>query len=304
MVTDSSSPTPAAPVGANHPNQPISSADQPGSPGFSASPESTHSIYYLLADLESRNGAGALCTIIRSHGSTPRHTGSKMLVYSDGSIAGTVGGGEMERRVIGEAVQAILDGKNRTLAYNMTDPDRGDPGVCGGQVEVYVEPLIPRPTLVVIGSGHVGKAVAALAHWLGFLVVVNDDRPGFCTPEAVPEADVYLPIPMAEISQRMEITPWTYLVLTTRGVNVDVEGLPALLNSPAAYIGVIGSQRRWATAVRQLHERGVTDEQLAKVRSPIGLELNAETPEEIAVSILAEIIMLRQGGTGRVMSAV
>jgi xanthine dehydrogenase accessory factor len=154
----------------------------------------------------------------------------------------------------------------------------------------------------VIGAGHVGKAVAHLAKWLGFYVVINDDRPEFCRPEAVPGADEYLPGLMAELPQRLEITPSTYLVLTTRGMNVDVEGLPALVETQAAYIGLIGSQRRWALAKKALLERGVPAEKLERVRSPIGLELHAETPEEIAVSILAEIIMLRQGGDGSVMS--
>lgn len=188
------------------------------------------------------------------------------------------------------------------LEYQMTDPERGDPGVCGGQVEVYVEPIQPKPTLVVIGVGHVGKAVAHLAHWLGFWVVVSDDRPEFCTPQSIPDADEYIPGAMADLAKSLEITPWTYLVLTTRGVNVDIEGLPALIETTAGYIGVIGSQRRWATARKQLMDKGIPPEKLARVRSPIGLELNAETPEEIAVSILAEIIMLRQGGDGRVMS--
>jgi xanthine dehydrogenase accessory factor len=107
---------------------------------------------------------------------------------------------------------------------------------------------------------------------------------------------------MAELPQHFEITPWTYLVLTTRGSNVDVEGLPALLVTPAAYIGVIGSQRRWAIACKQMIQNGVPAEKLERVHSPIGLELNAETPEEIAVSIMAEVIMLYQGGDGRVMS--
>jgi xanthine dehydrogenase accessory factor len=261
----------------------------------------TPSIYRALADLEERNEAGALCMIIRSQGSTPRHATSKMLVYPDGHIIGTVGGGEMENRVVAEAVRAIEDGKPRLLQYNMSDPARGDPGVCGGQLEVFVEPVQPKPTLVVIGSGHVGKAVAHLAHWLGFRVAVNDDRPDFCTPEAVPDADEFFPIPMAELPGQLKITPWTYLVLTTRGANVDVAGLPALLDTPAAFIGVIGSKRRWATARKQMIEQGVSEEKLKRVHSPIGLELNAETPEEIAVSILAEIIMLRQGGDARSM---
>jgi xanthine dehydrogenase accessory factor len=261
-----------------------------------------NSVHIALADLEKTNEAGVLCTIIRSQGSTPRHTGSKMLVYPDGSITGTVGGGELESRVIQEAVESLQDGRPRLLEYAMADPKRGDPGVCGGQVEVFVEPVLPKPTLVVIGSGHVGKAVAHLAKWLGFRVAVNDDRPEFCNPEAVPGADEYYPVPMAELPKQMKITPWTYLVLTTRGVAVDIQGLPALLDTPAAYIGVIGSQRRWATTRKQLLECDVPEEKIARVRSPMGLELNAETPEEIAVSIMAEIIMLRQGGDGAVMS--
>ena len=113
------------------------------------------------AELESRNEAGALCTIVRSQGSTPRHTGSKMLVYSDGSFIGTVGGGELENRVIAEAQQAMQDGRPRLLEYNMSDPSRGDPGVCGGQVEVYVEPIQPKPTLLVIGAGMLAKALVS-----------------------------------------------------------------------------------------------------------------------------------------------
>jgi xanthine dehydrogenase accessory factor len=170
-------------------------------------------------------------------------------------------------------------------------------------MEVFVEPVLPKPTLVVVGAGHVGSAVVHLARWLGFRVAVSDDRPEFCTPEAIPEADEYLPISLVELPNRLTIQPWTYIVLTTRGVNIDVAGLPALLDSPAGYIGVIGSRRRWATAQKQLLEAGVPPEKLARVSSPMGLELNAETPEEIAVSILAEIIMLRNGGDGKVMNS-
>jgi xanthine dehydrogenase accessory factor len=261
------------------------------------------SVYQAIAELEAKNETGALCIIVSSQGSTPRRTTSKMLVYTDGSIMGTIGGGEMESRVIAEALAAIKDGKPRLLEYSMTDPQRGDPGVCGGQLEIFVEPLQPRPILVVIGAGHVGQAVAHLAKWLGYYVVVNDDREGFCTPETVPEGDEFYPVPMAELFQQMKITPWTYLVLTTRGVTVDVPGLPSLIETPATYIGVIGSKRRWATTRQQLIDQGVAEEDLRKVRSPMGLELNAETPEEIAVSIMAEIIMLRQGGDGSVMAS-
>ena len=262
------------------------------------------SVYRSLAELEETNQAAAFCTIVRCQGSTPRGVGSKMLVYPDGSIIGTVGGGEVENRVIEEALSSLKDGIPRVLPYSMVDPQRGDPGVCGGQLEVFVEPILPPPLLLLIGIGHVGKAVAHLAHWLGFRVVVSDDRPEFCAPEVIPDADDYFPIPMAELPSRLEITPWTYLVLTTRGSDVDVEGLPALLETPAAYIGVIGSRRRWEMTRKQLIGSGIDEELLARVHSPIGLELNAETPEEIAVSIMAEILMLRDGGDGQRMSDV
>ena len=250
-------------------------------------------IHQAIVELETKNEAGALCTIIRTRGSTPRHATSKMLVYPDGHILGTVGGGGLEQQVIAASLEALRDGQPRLLEFNMVDPSRGDVGICGGTVEVFVEPVLPKPLLVVIGAGHVGKAVAHLAHWLGFRVAVNDDRVEFCTPEAVPDADEYYPCPMADLPTQLAITPWTYLVLTTRGMDVDVQGLPALLDTPAAYLGVIGSKRRWAEARKQLLEAGMAEEKMARVHTPIGLDIHAETPEEIAVSILGEIIALR-----------
>jgi xanthine dehydrogenase accessory factor len=250
-------------------------------------------LFQAIADLEKNNQAGALCTIVRSQGSTPRHETSKMLVYPDGHIIGTVGGGEVENRVIEEVLISLQDRKSRLLEYNMADPARGDPGVCGGQVEIFVEPIIPKPVLVVVGVGHVGKAVAHLAKWLGFIVAVSDDRVEFCTPEAIPDADIYLPVSLEDLPKHMEITSWTYLVLTTRGMNVDVAGLPALLETKPGYIGVIGSKRRWTMTSNKLIENGVPKSKLKPIHSPIGLEIQAETPEEIAVSIMAEIIMLR-----------
>ncbi|HLE52826.1 MAG TPA: XdhC family protein, partial [Anaerolineales bacterium] len=228
------------------------------------------SIYQVLVELEANHQPVALCTIVSSQGSTPRHVGSKMIVYQDGHILGTVGGGELESRVLATALEAIQDGKPRLLAYNLADPQRGDPGVCGGQVEVFVEPIQPKPTLVVVGAGHVGKAIAHLAHWLGFHVVVSDDRPELCSPESVPEADEFIPGLLAELPQHLSITSWTYLVLTTRNVTIDVPGLPVLLETPAAYIGVIGSKRRWATTLQMLREAGVAEERLARVHSPMG----------------------------------
>jgi xanthine dehydrogenase accessory factor len=259
------------------------------------------SIYQSLSELEKNNQPAALCTVVRTSGSAPRHSTSKMLVFPDGQIQGTVGGGELENRVRQEAQGALKDGQPRLLEYNLTDPTHGDAGVCGGQVEVFVEPILPPPMVVVIGGGHVGKAVVHLAKWLGFRVAVSDDRPEFCTPQANPGADEFYPVPMAELPLHLTITPHSYLVLTTRGTAVDSAGLPALLETSAGYIGVIGSRRRWNLTVKALNEQGLSDEQLKRVRSPIGLGIGAETPEEIAVSILGEILMLRGGGSGRPM---
>jgi xanthine dehydrogenase accessory factor len=261
----------------------------------------TGSIFQKIADIEDNNEAAVLCTIVRSQGSTPRRAASKMLVFPNGKIEGSVGGGEVEKRVIDEALVALQQGKPAYLAYDMADPAQGDPGICGGRVEVYVEPIMPKPALVVVGGGHVGRAIVHLAHWLGFWVAVCDDRPEFCNAQAVPEADAYYPMTMQELPAVLKITSWTYIVLTTRGVDVDVPGLPVLLDTPAAYLGVIGSRRRWLMTRKQLLEHGVSEDKLDQVHSPIGLELNAETPEEIAVSIMAEITMLRNGGDGSQM---
>jgi xanthine dehydrogenase accessory factor len=261
------------------------------------------SIFLALAELAQNHQPAALCTVVKTSGSTPRHSTSKMLVYPDGHILGTVGGGELENRVVKEALVSLQDGKPRNLAYNMADPARGDPGLCGGQVEVFVEPILPSPTLVVIGGGHVGKAVAHLAKWLDFRVAVSDDRTEFCTREANPDADEFYPVPLAELPLNLAITSQTFLVLTTRGSSVDVAGLPALLETQAGYIGIIGSRKRWKTTVKDLNQQGISDEKLARIHSPIGLGISAETPEEIAVSIMAEILMLRGGGSGRPMQS-
>lgn len=261
------------------------------------------SIYQSISELETNNESAVLCTVVKSTGSTPRHVGSKMLVYADGKFIGTVGGGGLENSVMDEARKALADGEPRYLHYNMSDPSRGDVGVCGGQVEVFVEPILPAPMVIVIGAGHVGKAVAHLAKWLGFRVAVSDDRAEFCTPETVPDADAYYPVPMEKLTEHVKVTRQTFLVLTTRGSNVDAAGLAPLLETEAAYIGVIGSKRRWSETVKAMKEQGVPAEKIERVHSPIGLELQAETPEEIAVSIMAEILMIRNKGTGKVMKA-
>jgi xanthine dehydrogenase accessory factor len=225
-----------------------------------------------------------------------------MLVYPDGRIVGTVGGGEMESRVIEEATAVLDEGKPRVLPYRLVDPAQGDPGVCGGEVEIFLEPYRPQATVFVIGCGHVGRAVAYLAGWLGFRVAVTDDRVEMVTQELVPGADLYLSGTIGEVLSQFEVGTNTFTIVVTRNVLVDRQLLPHLAATRTPYIGVIGSKRRWVETKKLLKEDGMSEEQLARFHSPIGLELNAETPEEIAVSILAEIIMLQRGGTGERMT--
>jgi xanthine dehydrogenase accessory factor len=261
----------------------------------------TDSVYAALAELEAAGETAALCTIVREQGSVPRHAGSKMLVYPDGRFIGTVGGGEMESRVIRAAQAALRDGTTQMLSYQLANPAAGDPGVCGGEVEIFVEPIKPLPTLLIIGGGHVGRALVHLARWLGFRVALSDDRVEYCTAEWAPGASEYWPVPVSELAERFRFNSETYIVLPTRGMPLDVDALPRLLDKPHAYLGVIGSRRRWATARKRLAAAGVPPERLANVHAPMGLELKAETPEEIALSVMAEIIMLQRGGTGEPM---
>lgn len=259
-------------------------------------------VYEALLAVHSNGEAAALATVISAQGSVPRHPGSKMLVRADGSFVGTVGGGKMESLVIQESLAALQDGQTRTPSYTLNDISAGDAGVCGGTVQIFIEPLHVSPTLLVIGGGHVGKALADLGKWSGFRVILSDDRAEFCRPEYAPGLDGYLVAKPAEVVSRMAVTSQTYIAAVTRGLPIDIDLIPALLATPAAYIGLIGSRRRWALTVKTLKdERGLTDDQLTRVHAPIGLELNAETPREIAVSILAEMIMVRRGGTGQPM---
>lgn len=218
-----------------------------------------------------------------------------MLVYADGTSVGTIGGGEMEARVLAEARDAFATAAPKVLDYALIEPARGDPGVCGGEVQIYLEPYMPAHTVVVIGGGHVGRALIDLAHWLGYRTVAVDDRPERVTDEEMPNADERITGPLADILGDLSITEDTSVAVVTRNVDLDVEVLPALLRTPARYIGVMGSERRWKEVRTRLSEAGVGDAEIERLHAPIGIEIHAETLEEIAVSILSEIIRERRG---------
>lgn len=264
--------------------------------------EDTREVYEAILVAQTSGEPAALATIIAVQGSVPRHEGSKLMIRPDGSFVGTVGGGKLEATVIAEAQQVISSGKTRMLSYTLNDISEGDPGVCGGTVQVFIEPVAVPPTLLVIGGGHVGKALAELGKWTGFRVILSDDREAFCNPDYLPGMDGYIVCKPAEIGDHIDIHANTYVAAVTRGLPVDIHLIPALLETSAPYIGLIGSRRRWALTIKALREdKQIQAEALARVHAPIGLELRAETPKEIAISIMAEIIMIRRGGSGQPM---
>jgi xanthine dehydrogenase accessory factor len=247
-----------------------------------------------LIEVLQNNKPAAVATVVKTRGASPRETGAKMLVYTDGSIVGTDGGGEMEMRIIASAKEAIADGKPRYLDMTLSNEERGDPMICGGEMEIFVEPIGLAETLIIVGAGHIGAAVAQLAKILGFRIVVLDDRPEFVTAENFANADERITGDLKKEIEELEITPQTYIVLVTRLHTLDEALLGAIVEKNAAYIGMLGSKRRVLTVMDSLKQKGISEAALARVQAPIGLNIHAETPQEIAVSIMAEIIQAKR----------
>ncbi|MGI9584182.1 MAG: XdhC family protein [Acidimicrobiia bacterium] len=247
----------------------------------------------VFPDLSTAVGEGrsvVLATIVETEGSVPRHPGTKMLVYPDGSTTGTIGGGKVELAIRDDALGVLADGRPAVRRYDLHDPEQGDPGVCGGTMTVYLEAYMSPQTLFVIGCGHVGKAVVDLAHWLGYRTIAIDDRSERVTPEAMPSADVRFDGSVAEALAAHPVTEDSSIVVVTRSHDIDAEITPILLATDARYIGVMGSKRRWEATSQLIVDGGVSEEDLERIHNPIGLDIGAESVEEIAVSIMSEVI--------------
>jgi xanthine dehydrogenase accessory factor len=247
----------------------------------------------ILDELASAIDGGegvVLATIVATDGSVPRHIGTKMVVRSDGSTVGTIGGGKVEDSIRDDAMTALRRRRSELRTYALQEPERGDPGVCGGTMTVYLETYMTPNTVFVIGAGHVGRAVVDIAHWLGYRTVVVDERDDMVGEDVIPHADVRFAGPVAEALEAIPVTEDTAIVVVTRSHEIDAEILPLLLETPATYVGVMGSKRRWEVTREVLEESGVSAGSLERIRNPIGLDIGAETVEEIAISILSEII--------------
>jgi xanthine dehydrogenase accessory factor len=242
----------------------------------------------------------ALVTIVETKGSTPREVGAKMVVGKDGLIAGTIGGGITEARVIEEVKQALKEGKGKLLTYHLTKEkaalDKG--AICGGDMKLFVDVLHPKEEVLIFGGGHIAVCVSKLVKTVGFRLVIIDDREEFVNKERFPEADEIIVESIEKALKHIKITPSTYIIIVTRGHLQDQEVLASVIKSDAAYLGMIGSSKKNATVFQNLKEQGISAEELKKVHAPIGIDIKAQTPEEIAVSIIAEIIQVRRGKKG------
>jgi xanthine dehydrogenase accessory factor len=257
--------------------------------------------------LRAANGgpAVAVATIVRAPEGAPAAIGDKLLVRADGSRLGSHGGGALEDAVAGDC-HAALTTRPRTqvesLHYTSTGERLQRRDAPADEIEVMIEVTERPATLLVVGGGHVGQSIAVIASHAGFSVVVIDDREAFAHKDRFPMADEVICGDIVEELRRIPIDANTYVVLVSRGHKQDETALKEVAVSDAAYVGMIGSRRRVGTVLTHLAREGYAQEALERVHTPIGLDIGAETPEEIAVSIVAEIIAVRRGGTGRKMS--
>ena len=240
----------------------------------------------------------AMATIVHTNGSIPSYESSRMLVREDGSIAGTVGGGCVEADVWAAAKEVMRTETPRKLTFSLNHEAGNDSGlICGGTLEVYVEPILPQPVLYLFGGGHVSTALARAAHLAGFGIGVIDDRESFANAERFPMA-YEIHTSYATAFEKVKPTAATYLVIVTRGHKDDMDVLRWAVESEARYIGMIGSRRKVISIYNALEKEGVSPEKLARVYAPIGLEIGALTPEEIAISITAELVAVRRNAAG------
>lgn len=253
-------------------------------------------IYEEILRMKNAGQVGALATIVSAQGSTPREVGAKMLIRSDGSILGTIGGGALENAVRQEAQKAIQEEKPRTLHYDLTGKEAAGLGmICGGKVDVYIEPIVPKPEVFIFGAGHISLHLAKLSATVGFQVTVIDDRTEFANKDRFPDAQAVIAEAFPLAQSRLQPNRSSYIVIVTRGHQFDQEVLEWALGTEAKYIGMIGSRRKIQTVFENLQKKGVSPKKLEHVHAPIGLDIGALTPEEIAVSIVAEMIQVRRG---------
>ena len=252
-------------------------------------------LFETVVDLKKSGELSALAIIIKVEGSTPRKTGAKMIILKDGRTVGTLGGGDLEKRVIEEAINAIKQGQPRIASFTL-DIEKGKLDMmCGGKLDVYIEPILPDEKLVIFGAGHITRSLAPLMKLTGFQVSVVEDSPDLLQKDKFPETEDLILTDMEQFARDLPSDPGTYIVLLSRGFSRDKAILTQLIQKDFKYIGMIGSLRKIVTMKEDLKKQGVPEEAFSKLQAPVGLDIGGETPEEIAISIAAEIIAAKWG---------
>jgi len=248
-------------------------------------------LYEDAVRLTRRGEAYALATVVAHGGSSPRKAGAKMLIRKDGSSCGSVGGGRVEKETVAAALHALTTGEPRLLEFILTE-EHGF--ACGGSMSVFVEPCGQRPLLVLFGAGHVGRAITHLAGGCGFRVVVVDERPDCAVQELLPGADRILCSPVPAAFAQLNLDRETAVIIATPGHLSDFDAVRGCLATDAGFIGLLGSRRKREALMQTLAQEGFDSEQRNRIVTPVGLDIGAQTPEEIAVSIVAQLISLKK----------
>jgi xanthine dehydrogenase accessory factor len=242
----------------------------------------------------------ALATIVEVGGSIPSFQSAKLLVREDGSMVGTVGGGCVEAQVFTAAREVMATGRPKLLNFNLGQDVAYESGlICGGQVDIFVEPILPQPRALIFGAGHISKSLSKAASLAGFATCVIDDRESYANRERFPEADEVFAGEYEEVFPRLAVNEGSYLIIVTRGHRDDLRVLRWAAVTPARYVAMIGSMRKVITVVKELEQEGVPREALQRIHAPMGLEIGAVTPEEIAISVVAEMIAVRRNADSR-----
>ena len=252
-------------------------------------------IFAEVARLRKEGRKGALATIIQVQGSIPSYESSKILVRDDGSIVGTVGGGCVEADIWSAAKDVMREERPRRLHFDLNNNPRYDEGlICGGSLDIFIEPILATPTAYIFGGGHISLSLSKVADLAGFDTKVIDDREAFANPERFPDASETHAGPWQEAFSKLKVNDFSYVVIVTRGHKGDLECLRWALDTPARYIGMIGSKRKVISTFKELEKEGMSTQKLKQVHAPVGLDLGAITPEEIAVSIVGQMIAVRR----------
>jgi xanthine dehydrogenase accessory factor len=252
-------------------------------------------LYEQIVELRRQGRRGAVATIVNVRGSIPSFRTAKMLVRDDGSIVGTIGGGCVEADVWQAAREVMETEKPRTLKFDLNQDPKYDTGlVCGGTLEVFVEPVLPPALLYVFGAGHVSFNLCQTAASAGFDVTVTDDRSSYATTERFPAAREVHALDFDEAMQKLDPNESSYIVIVTRGHRDDMRILRWAVQTRARYVGMIGSKRKVIEIFKTLQKEGLPAHLFDRVHAPVGLDIGAVTPEEIAVAITAELIAVRR----------